>query len=412
MQEIKSGDMLVNEEQFLRRVAGYSFAVMLLTICLAFALRYKDEYNIVMQERDATAQEELLYVEATPTMLPEITRYPVEDVAPERHDTEEEVWEVWQMISEESMDALMEQVSDRCVLIKKTEDADVTWEVKENLTYYQITFLLRGGKENLHAGSVLRMWDNLLYFGLPEEEELLKDFSVLSYEEDAGITSEVVMTFDKCYVPEVVEQEEYYILHLKKYSEVYDKIVVLDAGHGGKDPGAGAENYKIKESDIALTLLLELKALLEENTDIKVFCTRTEDVYATLQERADLALGLEADLFISWHCNAAESTKRAGTEIIYNALQGTEDVFNSKAFAQLCLENLTTALGTKNRGLSDRQDLHIVRRATMPVVLIETAYLSNAKDLEILKDEEKLKTAAYAVYEAVLTAYERMEENN
>ena len=142
-----------------------------------------------------------------------------------------------------------------------------------------------------------------------------------------------------------------------------------------------------------------------------MFCTRTEDVYATLQERADLALGLEADLFISWHCNAAESKSRAGTEIIYNALQGTEDTFNSKAFAKLCLENLTTALGTKNRGLSDRQDLHIVRRATMPVVLVETAYLSNAKDLELLKDEEKLKAAAHAVYEAVLTAYERMEEN-
>lgn len=411
MQETKSGDMFVNEEKFLRRVAGYSFAVMLLTICLAFALRYKDEYNIVMQERDATAQEELLYVEATPTMLPEITMYPVEDTAPERHDTEEEVWEVWQMISEESMDALMEQVSDRCVLIQKPTGESNVWEVKENLTYYQITFTLRGAKENLNAGSVLRMWDNLLYFGLPEEKELLKDFSVLSYEEESGVTSEVIMTFDKCYVPEVVEQEEYYIIHLKKYSEVYDKIVVLDAGHGGKDPGAGAENYKIKESDIALTLLLELKTLLEENTDINVFCTRTEDVYATLQERADLALGLEADLFVSWHCNAAESSKRAGTEMIYNALQGTEDAFNSKEFAKLCLENITAALGTKSRGLSDRQDLHIVRRATMPVVLVETAYLSNANDLAILKDEEKLKAAAYAVYEAILTAYERMEEN-
>ena len=157
--------------------------------------------------------------------------------------------------------------------------------------------------------------------------------------------------------------------------------------------------------------MLYLKELLETNTDIKIFCTRTEDVYPTLQERADLALGMEADLFISWHCNAAESKSRAGTEIIYNALQGTEDTFNSKAFAKLCLENLTTALGTKNRGLSDRQDLHIVRRATMPVVLVETAYLSNAKDLELLKDEEKLKAAAHAVYEAVLTAYERMEEN-
>lgn len=401
----------MNEERLLRRVAGYSFAVMLLTICLSFALRYKEEYNIVSQERDATLQEELLYVEATPTMIPEVTMYPMEEVSKNRHDNKEEVWDVWQMISQESMAALMESVSNRCVLIEKPAQGAANWDISEDLCHYQITFKLNGAKENLHAASVLRMWDNVLYFGLPEEAEILKEFSVLSYEEASGITSEVIMTFDKCYVPEVAEQEEYYILHLKPYKEVYDKIIVLDAGHGGKDPGAGAENYRIKESDIALKLLLYLKEFLEENTDIKVFCTRTEDVYATLQERADLALGMEADLFVSWHCNAAESTKRSGTEIIFNAQQGVEDAFNSRDFAQICLDNITKALGTKDRGLADRQDLHIVRRATMPVVLVEVAYLSNEKDLAVLKNDEKLKAAAYGVYEAILTAYERMKEN-
>lgn len=402
----------MNEEQLLRKIAGYSFAVMLLTICISFALRYKEEYNVIGQERDATQQEELLYVEVTPTMIPEVTVYPVGSVVQERHDTEEEVWEVLQLFSSESMAALLEKVSGRCVLIEKPAGSDTQWKIEENLPYYQITFTLQGAEENLHAASVLRMWDNALYFGLPEEQEILKDFSVLSYEEESGITSEVTMTFDKCYCPEVTEQEDYYIIHLKSYHEVYDKIVVLDAGHGGKDPGAGAENYRVKESKITLQLLLYLKELLEENTDIQVFCTRTEDVYPTLQERADLALGLEADLFISWHCNSAESTKRSGTELIYNAQQGVGDSFNSKAFAELCMANLTKALGTKNRGLADRQDLHIVRRATMPVVLVETAYLSNEKDLEILKNDEMLKAAAQAVYEAVLTAYERMEENN
>jgi N-acetylmuramoyl-L-alanine amidase len=385
---------------------------MLLVICMAFALRYKEEYNVVEQERDATRQEELLYVEATPTLLPEVTVYPVETVEQDIHDTEAEVWEVWQMISQESMADLLEHVSDRCILIEKPQGDNAGWSVKENLPYYQISFVLQGAEENLQASSVLRMWEDRLLFGTPEEGELLKDFSVLSYEEVDGITSEVTMTFDRCYYPQVEEQEEFYIIHLKKYHEIYDRIVVLDAGHGGKDPGAGAENYRIEEANITLKLLLYLKELLETNTDIKVFCTRTEDVYPTLQERADLALGMEADLFISWHCNASESSKRSGTEMIYNAEQGKEDAFNSKDFAKLCLEKLTEALGTKDKGLYNRQDLHIVRRATMPVVLIETAYMSNSKDLEILKDDEKLKAAAYAIYEAVLLAYERMEENN
>ncbi|MBP3569123.1 MAG: N-acetylmuramoyl-L-alanine amidase [Lachnospiraceae bacterium] len=402
----------MNEEQLLRRLAGYSFAVMVLTICLSFAIRYKEEYDVLGQERDATRQEEMLYVEATPTMVPEVTVYPLQDTPQDRHAVEEEVWEVWQMISQESMAELEEQVGSRSVLIKKPAGTVTEWKMTENLPYYTITFTLHGAEENLNAASVLRMWDGTLYYGLPEEEEILKEFAVLSYEEEDGVTTEVSLKFDLCYVPEVTEQEEYYIINLKKYSEVYDKIVVIDAGHGGKDPGAGAENYRVAESDIALKLLLYLKEYLETNTDIHVFCTRTEDVYPTLQERADLALGLEADLFISWHCNAAETTRKNGTEVIFNAEQGREDTFNSRKFAERCLEKLVKALGTKDGGISNRQDLHIVRRATMPVVLIETAYLSNSKDLKILKDDEKLQEAAHAVYEVVLEAFEQMEGTN
>lgn len=400
----------MNDEQLLRRIAGYCFAVMLLTICISIALKYKEEYNVLGQERDATQQEELLYVESTPTAVPKVTQHPVETAVQKRHDAGEEVWDVWQVVSQESMEELLKYTENRSILIKKPDGGQLYWTVEENLPYYQITFRIFGAKESLQAASVLRMWEKTLYYGAVEDE-LLLDFSILSYEEEAGITSEVTMQFDCCYYPEVIEQDEYYVINLKKYSEVYDKIVVLDAGHGGKDPGAGAENYKIEEADITLQLLLYLKELLEETTDIQVFCTRTEDVYQTLKERADLALGLEADLFISWHCNSSTSTKKNGTEVIFNAEQGTEDAFNSRSFAGLCLDKLTNALGTKNGGLANRQDLHIVRRATMPVVLLETAYLSNPQDLAILTSEEKQKAAAYAIYEAVLEAFERMEEN-
>lgn len=400
----------MTDEQLLRRIAGYCFAVMLLTICVSFALKYKEEYDVLGQERDATQQEESLYVESTPTAIPKATQHPMEITVQTKHDAEEEVWDVWQIVSQESMEELLKYVDNRCILIKKPEGQQLQWTVEENLPYYQITFKISGARESLQAVSVLRMWDKILYYGAVEGE-LLLDFSVLSYEEETGITSEVTMQFDRCYYPTVTEQEKYYIINLNRYSEVYDKIVVLDAGHGGKDPGAGADNYKIEEADITLKLLLYLKNLLEENTEIQVFCTRTEDVYRTLQERADLALGLEADLFISWHCNSSTSAKKNGTEVIFNVEQGKEASFNSRKFAELCLEKLTNALGTKNGGLANRQDLHIVRRATMPVVLLETAYLSNQQDLKILTEEEKLRAAAYAVYEAVLEAFEEMEEN-
>ena len=137
----------MNEEQVLRRIAGYSFAVMLLTICLSFAVRYKEQYNVVGQERDATQQEELLYVEATPTLIPEVTVYPMEDVALNRHDSEEEVWEVWQMISQESMAALMEKVSSRCVLIEKPKGSKIQWKLEETCRIIRLSLLCRGQKK-------------------------------------------------------------------------------------------------------------------------------------------------------------------------------------------------------------------------------------------------------------------------
>lgn len=399
-------ESIVKDERLLRQLACYSFAVMIITICISLAIQSRETQERLIQEQDATREQEEFYAEVTPPVTPYAEVY-----AQGGHAAEDEVWEVWQFLSKDTMEELMEEIDDQCVLIRKPKGNSLFWEISENLPYYKITFTVYGAEDAVYAASVLRFLGENYYYGLPDEEEIMKDLSVLSYLEGEQIVSEINMTFDKCYVPTVTEQEEYYILNLRKYSEVYERLIVLDAGHGGKDPGAGAENYRVKEADITLKLLLYLKELLEENTDIAVFCTRTEDVYPTLQERANLALGLEADLFISWHCNASESTSRRGTEVIFNAEQGKENSFNSRSFALLCLDKLLDALGTRDSGITNRQDLHIVRRATMPVVLIETAYLSNRRDLAILKNDTKLQDAAYAVYEAILEAYDLMEEN-
>lgn len=82
------------------------------------------------------------------------------------------------------------------------------------------------------------------------------------------------------------------------------KIVVIDAGHGGKDPGCNGVTHK--EKDIALAVALNLGKLIEENyKDVKVIYTRTTDVFVELEDRAQIANKNKADLFISIHCNAA-----------------------------------------------------------------------------------------------------------
>lgn len=395
----------MKEEKYLRQAACYAFAVMIITICISFALQQRD--LMLLQEQTESSEQEQIHT----VMLPEPTMaLPANAVVQGGHAEFEEVWEVWQFLSADTLEIMDELIGSRCILVKKPEGEALVWKLEENLPAYSMKFSVSGADQRLHAASVLRIWDDTYCYGMPGEEEILKDISVLSYEDGEHVTSEISFVFDLCYVPEVIEKEEYYIINLRKYKEVYDRIVVLDAGHGGHDPGAGAERYRYSESNITLKLLLYLKELLEENTDITVICTRTEDVYRTLEERANLALGVEADFFVSWHCNASESSARRGTQVIYNAKQGTEDTYNSKVFAGECLQALCSVLGTRKEGIFDRQDLHIVRRATMPVVLIETAYMSNASDMNILKYDENLQKAANAVYEVILSAYGQREE--
>ena len=88
-------------------------------------------------------------------------------------------------------------------------------------------------------------------------------------------------------------------------------VVVLDAGHGGGDPGNLGNGYR--EKDIALKVTLEIGKALEQNDNIKVIYTRKKDVFIELHERANIANKADADLFVSIHCNA-HSSQASGTE--------------------------------------------------------------------------------------------------
>ncbi len=98
--------------------------------------------------------------------------------------------------------------------------------------------------------------------------------------------------------------------------------VVLDAGHGGKDPGTIRGN--IKEKDIALDVVLKLGKILEKNNDITVVYTRKTDVFVELRERANIANKAKANLFISVHCNGVKSTQAKGTETFVMGMSRTD----------------------------------------------------------------------------------------
>ena len=103
--------------------------------------------------------------------------------------------------------------------------------------------------------------------------------------------------------------------------------VVLDAGHGGKDPGAVGK--KIKEKDINLDIVLKLGDLIKQNhPDVRVIYTRSNDVFIELGERARIANKNNADLFISVHTNAAQSKSAKGTETYALGLAKSEENLN------------------------------------------------------------------------------------
>ncbi|MCR5665874.1 MAG: N-acetylmuramoyl-L-alanine amidase [Eubacterium sp.] len=202
--------------------------------------------------------------------------------------------------------------------------------------------------------------------------------------------------------------EEYIYIDFVKPSEIYDKIVVVDAGHGGSD--SGAERSGVNEKDINLGIVKQLKKLADDQDDIKFYYTRTTDENLGLDERVDLANGVEADYFISVHNNAysyASAESVNGTEVLYNDQYDEDGVNTSKKLAQLCLDELTSKLGSQNQGLEEGSNIYIVKNSDCPVALVEVGYMSNDSELNHLQDESYQKKAASAIFNAIQEAYEK-----
>lgn len=263
--------------------------------------------------------------------------------------------------------------------------------------------------KELQEGLVESKPDNIIK---EKREDPIESIITTWFEQEDGLFSvKFELHLDKTYVYEVKEDNLYYYILLKRPKDVYSKIVVVDAGHGLRDSGTYSAGYEYLEKDMNLSMLLYLKEFLDEEEDIKVYYTRTTDRRLTLNQRVNLANDLEADLFLSIHCNSNESNKLSGTEVLFNEKQDNLETFHSRQFAQICLEEVVASLGLKNRGLVPRSsNVHIIGAANMPVALIEVGFMTNASDLAVLKSESKKKLAAEGMYHAILCALEIIEE--
>jgi N-acetylmuramoyl-L-alanine amidase len=148
--------------------------------------------------------------------------------------------------------------------------------------------------------------------------------------------------------------------------------VVIDAGHGGSDPGASSLSSR-KEKDFTLPVANKVYKLLQQETSIRTLMTRTDDTYPTLDERVELANGQNADLFVSIHGNSfKEKPTVSGTETYYNRA-------DSLSFANTMHKWILEATAFPDRSVR-QADLKVTRETTMPAILLEIGYLSNAGD--------------------------------
>lgn len=221
-----------------------------------------------------------------------------------------------------------------------------------------------------------------------------------------GTKGVIAFALDKLYeVSDNCEDGNLYLNFIDPH-DLYEKVIVVDAGHGGRDGGATKQG--ILEKNINLAILLELKEILDKSPEnIGVYYTRKEDVSVTLDQRVQLANKADADLFISIHNNASNSgryTNSTGTQVLYSESDDSE--YSSERLAKICLEEVTAETGSKNKGLVKADKIYIVRTSKVPVALIEVGFMTNRTELENLNSKEYQKTAAVGIYHAIEKAFE------
>jgi len=175
--------------------------------------------------------------------------------------------------------------------------------------------------------------------------------------------------------------------------EKYDKIVVLDMGHGAQDPGASVNG--LVEKTLNLQQGMVVYDLLEKDPYIKVYVTREDDSYPTNPYRAQLANEIGADIFVSMHNNSF-TPKTKGTEVYYSTRS-----MRGKQIAEILQRNMVDQLGTFNRGAKNGSHLIVLNQTKMPAVLIETAFMSNLEDAARLKSPEFNIQVGFVIYESL-----------
>lgn len=296
-------------------------------------------------------------------------------------------------------------------LILKDTDIDYFEGEKGSNDKYNITY---SSKKFKSGTGTITVDDDFV------EEIVIKSTKISIYGKD-DVSYSMKQKGDDVYI--TIKQET-------KKSET-NRVILLDAGHGGTDPGT--HNGDIYEKIYNLKIALKLYDLLNETDGIEVRISRDSDVYMDREDRLEFILDNkdDADLFVSIHNNAVDTTKNPenknvkGTMVLYyNKPNEKEDYgITSKEFAQIVKDHLVDELETVDKGIVYRDDQWVLTQnnlgqkpewesANIPSILCEVIFLSNDEEAARLITDEFQEQTAEAIYDGIMEAISIMDENN
>lgn len=180
--------------------------------------------------------------------------------------------------------------------------------------------------------------------------------------------------------------------------------ICIDAGHGGKDPGAiGQANTK--EKDVVLSIALKVGKILKNN-GIETIYTRTTDKYVELSDRVKKSNDAFCDLFLSIHANGVNDKSAHGQETYCYTKGGT-----GEKLAINIQNEIVKATGLTNRGVKYSTNLYTLKHTKAPAALVETAFLTNPEEEKLLKNASWQEKIAKAIAKGVLTTLGIKEKN-
>ncbi|ATP40579.1 N-acetylmuramoyl-L-alanine amidase [Solibacillus sp. R5-41] len=185
-------------------------------------------------------------------------------------------------------------------------------------------------------------------------------------------------------------------------SAVKNRVIILDPGHGGKDPGTGKDGHTEKAITLKVGNLVRQKL---EAAGATVHMTRTGDTYPTLEDRVAFTKAKHGEIFVSIHVNSASSSSASGTETYYNVSTG-DQFEEDKLLAKYINNEIVKNANMKDRGVKEGP-FYVIRNMIIPSVLVELGFLTNPSDQEKLINDKYAEIFAQSIYNGIVQYYSK-----